>query len=146
MCGDCIVTRVHIKVKKIMSYKVEPDYKYNQEHDWAKKEGDLVVIGVTDYAQKSLKDVVYVELPEVGDTFEVKAMFGSIESVKAVSDLICPIAGEVVEVNEGLVDEPEKVNESPYSAWMIKIKPSNLEEDWKNLMTPEEYTEHCEED
>ena len=129
-----------------MSYKVEPDYKYNQEHDWAKKEGDLVVIGVTDYAQKSLKDVVYVELPEVGDTFKVKAMFGSIESVKAVSDLICPIAGEVVEVNEGLVDEPEKVNESPYSAWMIKIKPSNLEEDWNNLMTPEEYTEHCEED
>lgn len=129
-----------------MSYKVEPDYKYIPEHDWAKIEGDLVVIGVTDYAQKSLKDVVYVELPEVGDTFKVKNVFGSIESVKAVSDLLCPIAGEVVEVNEGLVDEPEKVNESPYSAWMIKIKPSNLEEDWNNLMTPEEYTERCEED
>ena len=128
-----------------MSYKVEPDYKYIPEHDWAKVEGDLVVIGVTDYAQKLLKDVVYVELPEVGDTFELKAVFGSIESVKAVSDLICPLAGEVVEVNEELADEPEKVNESPYSAWLIKIKPSNLEEDWNKLMTSEEYAKHCEE-
>ncbi|MHA1969173.1 MAG: glycine cleavage system protein GcvH [Candidatus Hodarchaeales archaeon] len=129
-----------------MSYKVEPDYKYLPEHDWAKVEGDLVVIGVTDYAQKTLKDVVYVELPEVGDTFEFKAVFGSIESVKAVSDLIIPLAGEVVEVNEELADEPEKVNEFPYSAWLIKIKPSNLEEDWNKLMTSEEYAKHCEED
>ena len=130
----------------ILSYKVEPDYKYIPEHDWAKIEGDLVVIGVTDFAQKALKDVVYVELPEVGDNFEVKDIFGSIESVKAVSDLVCPVTGEVVEVNTELADKPEWVNESPYTAWMIKIKPSNLDEDWNNLMTPEEYTKHCEEE
>ncbi|MFX0087979.1 MAG: glycine cleavage system protein GcvH [Candidatus Hodarchaeota archaeon] len=129
-----------------MSYKVEPDYKYLPEHDWAKIEGDLVIVGVTDYAQKSLKDVVYVELPEVGDTFEFKDIFGSIESVKAVSELICPVSGEVVEINEEVIEAPEKVNEAPYKTWLIKINPSNLAEDWKKLMSADEYTEHCKED
>jgi glycine cleavage system H protein len=129
-----------------MSYKVESDYKYIPEHDWVKIEGDLVVIGVTDYAQKSLKDVVYVELPEVGDTFEFKDVFGSIESVKAVSELICPVSGEVVEVNDEVIEAPEKVNEAPYATWLIKIKPNNLDEDWNKLMSADEYAAHCEED
>ena len=126
-----------------MSYKILPDLRYLPEHDWAKKEGDIVLMGVTDFAQKTLKDVVYVELPEVGDTFEFKDVIGSIESVKAVSDLICPIGGEVVEVNEEIIDEPEKVNEDPYSSWLIKIKPSDLESDWNKLMNADEYTAHC---
>jgi len=128
-----------------MTYKVEPDLKYIPEHDWVKIEGDIVIIGVTDYAQKSLKDVVYVELPEVGEKFKSKDIFGSIESVKAVSELICPVSGEIIEINEEVVDAPEKVNEAPYATWLIKIKPSNLEEEWKKLMSPEEYTSHCEE-
>ncbi len=126
-----------------MTYKVEPDLKYIPEHDWAKIEGDIVIIGVTDYAQKLLKDVVYVELPEVGEKFKSKDIFGSIESVKAVSELICPVSGEIIEINEELIDAPEKVNEAPYATWLIKIKPSNLEEEWKKLMSSEEYTSHC---
>ncbi len=127
-----------------MSYKVEPDLKYLPEHDWAKVEGDLVSVGVTDYAQKTLKDVVYIELPEVGDTFGFKDIFGSIESVKAVSDLICPVAGEVVKVNSELEDYPEKVNEDPYGTWFIKIKPSNLDNDLANLLNADEYAKMLE--
>jgi glycine cleavage system H protein len=130
----------------LMSYKVEPDLKYLPEHDWAKIDGDIVLIGVTDYAQKALKDVVYVELPEVGATFRFKEVFGTIESVKAASELFCPVAGEVIEVNIRVNDEPEKVNTDPYAMWLIKMKPSNLEIDWEKLMTPEEYTNHCSEE
>ena len=126
-----------------MSYKVLPDLRYLPEHDWAKKDGDIVFMGVTDFAQKTLKDVVYVDLPDVGDTFKFKDVIGSIESVKAVSDLLCPIGGEVIEVNEEVVDEPEKVNEDPYASWLIKIKPSDLESDWNKLMDAEQYTAHC---
>ncbi|MHA1974925.1 MAG: glycine cleavage system protein GcvH [Candidatus Hodarchaeales archaeon] len=121
-------------------YKVDPNLKYLADHDWAKVEDGLVVVGVTDYAQKTLKDVVYIELPSIGDKFDSKDVFGSIESVKAVSDLICPVTGEVVEVNEELDDQPEKVNEDPYGTWLIKLKPSNLEAEWGELLTPEEYT------
>ena len=126
-----------------MSYKVLPDLRYLPEHDWAKKEGDTVLMGVTDFAQKTLKDVVYIDLPEVGETFNFKDVIGSIESVKAVSDLLCPISGEVLAVNEAVVDEPEKVNEDPYSSWLLKIKPTDLEADWNKLMNANEYTSHC---
>ncbi|MFX0051941.1 MAG: glycine cleavage system protein GcvH [Candidatus Hodarchaeota archaeon] len=129
-----------------MSYNVKLDLKYLPEHDWARIEGDIVVIGVTDFAQKALKDVVYVELPDVGTTFEFKQVFGTIESVKAASELFCPVAGEVVDVNTGVNDEPEKINSNPYDSWLIKIKPSNLKADWEKLMTPEEYTKHCSEE
>ncbi|WP_455143103.1 glycine cleavage system protein GcvH [Candidatus Hodarchaeum mangrovi] len=121
-------------------YKVDPNMKYLAEHDWAKVEGDLVLVGVTDYAQKTLKDVVYVELPNIGDNFDFKGIFGSIESVKAVSDLFCPVAGEVVAINEILASEPERVNNDPYGTWLIKINPSNLEMDWDRLLTPEAYS------
>ncbi len=129
-----------------MSYKVLPELKYLPEHDWAKRDGEYVLVGVTDFAQKTLKDVVYIELPEVGETFNFKAVIGSIESVKAVAELVSPISGEVIEVNEEAVDAPEKVNQAPYETWLVKIKPSDLETDWNKLMTPEEYTIHCAED
>ena len=126
-----------------MAYKILPDLRYLPEHDWVKKEGDVVLMGVTDFAQKTLKDVVYVDLPEVGETFKFRDVIGSIESVKAVSRLLCPIGGEVVAVNNEVVDEPEKVNEDPYGSWMLKIKPTDLEADWKNLMNSDEYDSHC---
>ena len=129
-----------------MSYKVLPEFKYLPEHDWAKRDGEYVLVGVTDFAQKTLKDLVYIELPEVGETFNFKDVIGSIESVKAVSDLVCPISGEIIEINEAVVDAPEKVNQDPYSAWLVKIKPSDLETDWSKLMTPEEYTLQISED
>ena len=126
-----------------MAYEVLPNLRYLPEHDWAKKEGDIVLMGVTDFAQKSLKDVVYVELPEVGETFKFKDIIGSIESVKAVSHLLSPVSGEVVAVNEQVFDKPEKVNEDPYGSWLIKINPSDLEADWNKLMNSDEYDLHC---
>ena len=126
-----------------MSYEVLPDLRYLPEHDWAKKEGDIVLVGVTDYAQKSLKDVVYIELPEVGETFNFKDVLGSIESVKAVSELFNPIAGEIIEVNEEVVNDPEQVNKAPYGSWLVKIKPSDFETDWNQLLTADQYSEQC---
>jgi glycine cleavage system H protein len=132
-----------MKVENFMSYKVLPDYKYLPEHDWAKIEGDIVLMGVTDYAQKTLKDVVYIELPDIGKSFDFKEVLGSIESVKAVSDLHCPISGEIIEVNQEVVNNPERVNEDPYTAWLLKIKPKDLTSDWKKLLNAEAYKEHC---
>ncbi|MFW9779274.1 MAG: glycine cleavage system protein GcvH [Candidatus Heimdallarchaeota archaeon] len=128
-----------------MSYKVMSDYKYLPEHDWAKLDGEHVLVGVTDYAQKSLKDVVYVELPSIGNSYGFKEVFGAIESVKAASELFLPIGGEIVSVNEAVNDNPEKVNEDPYGTWLVKIKPSSLDEDWSNLMNAEEYKKYIEE-
>ena len=97
--------------------------KYTKDHEWAKIEGDVAVVGITDYAQGELGDIMYIELPAVGTTVEQGGSFGSIEAVKAASDLYAPISGEVVEVNEALNDEPEKVNASPYEdGWFVKIK------------------------
>ncbi|NKB87957.1 MAG: glycine cleavage system protein GcvH [Acidobacteria bacterium] len=104
-----------------------PDsYKYSAEHEWVALDGEIGTIGITDHAQAELGDVVFVELPEVGSTFDQNAVFGTIESVKAVSDLYAPISGEVVEVNDDLVDRPETVNEDPHeAAWMVKVKLSD---------------------
>ncbi len=97
--------------------------KYTEDHEWVLVENDIATIGITDFAQDQLGDVVFVELPEVGDTVEVGKTFGVVESVKAVSDVYAPVSGEVVEVNEELPDEPEALNNSPYEAgWMAKIK------------------------
>ncbi len=99
------------------------DLKYTEEHEWVLVEDDIVTIGVTDFAQDQLGDIVFVELPEVGDTLEVGDTFGVVESVKAVSDVYAPVSGEVVEINEALPDEPEALNNSPYDeGWMIKMK------------------------
>ncbi|SIS43638.1 glycine cleavage system protein GcvH [Salimicrobium flavidum] len=102
------------------------DYYYSKEHEWVKEEGDNLRIGITEFAQSELGDVVFAELPEVGDEIEADEPFGSVESVKTVSELYAPVSGKIVEVNEDLEDSPELVNESPYDkAWMIVIEPTD---------------------
>lgn len=122
------------------------ELKYTEEHEWALVEDDIATIGITDFAQDQLGDVVFVELPEVGDTLEAGATLGVVESVKAVSDVYAPVSGEVVEINEELPDEPETLNNSPYDAgWMVKIKlsdPSALDQ----LMDVAAYQEFVEKD
>jgi glycine cleavage system H protein len=118
---------------------------YTKDHEWIFVQGDIGIIGITDYAQHELGDVVYVDLPEVGDTFEANEPFGSVESVKAVSEIFCPISGEVIEVNTKLEDKPELINESPHQkAWMIKLRIMNLDE-LKELLSAEEYEEYIQE-
>ena len=127
-----------------MSYELDSNAKYFKEHDWIRVEEDgSCLIGITDYAQKALKDVVFVELPEIGDTVSLGEVYGSVESVKAVSDIYSPISGEIIEVNENVEDSPEMLNEDPYGTWLLRIKPSNLEQELAKLMTPEEYAEFC---
>ncbi|WP_332695840.1 glycine cleavage system protein GcvH [Halalkalibacter lacteus] len=117
------------------------ELKYSEEHEWVKVEGEKVRIGITDFAQSELGDIVFVELPEVGDEIEADEPFGSVESVKTVSELYAPVSGKVVEVNEDLDDSPEFVNESPYEkAWMIVVEPSDSSEVDK-LMSVEKYEE-----
>lgn len=101
------------------------DLKYTKDHEWVRLSGDEAAVGITDFAQKQLGDVVFVELPEVGRTLTAGEVFGTIESVKAVSELFSPIAGEVVAVNADLGTHPESVNSQPHEAWMIKVRASN---------------------
>ena len=118
---------------------------YSKDHEWIFVQGDIGVVGITDFAQHELGDVVYVDLPEVGDTFEANEPFGSVESVKAVSEVFCPISGEVIEVNTKLEDTPEMINESPHQkAWMIKLRIANPDE-LKELLNAEEYQEYVQE-
>jgi glycine cleavage system H protein len=115
------------------------ELRYSEEHEWVRVEGDKVRVGITDFAQSELGDIVFVELPEVGTEIKANEPFGSVESVKTVSELYAPISGTVVEVNEALNDNPEFVNESPYEkAWMIVVEPSDLSE-VDNLLTAEQY-------
>ena len=113
--------------------------RYTKEHEWARQEGNRVVVGMTDYAQKELGDVVFVELPEVGTTIEAMGTFGVVESVKAVSDLYAPVSGTIVEANTILEDQPELVNASPYGqGWMVVIEVVNTEE-FQQLLTAAAY-------
>ena len=119
--------------------KLDQNARYQDTHEWARREGDVFVVGITDHAQNSLSDVVYVELPEVGTTLNRGEVFGVVESVKAASDLYMPLSGEIVAINDALEDEPEIVNSSPFEdGWMIKISPSNPDE-WAELISGEEY-------
>ena len=102
-----------------MNYPAE--LKYSKSHEWVKMEGDVAVIGISDFAQNALGDVVFVNLPSAGDAVEAGAAFGDVESVKAVSDLVSPVSGEIVEVNEALSDEAEALNSDPYGSWLIKV-------------------------
>ena len=121
---------------------IPEDLHYSKDHEWVRVEGATGTIGITDHAQHSLGDVVYVEVPKVGDKFSAHEAFGSVESVKAVSELFSPVGGEVTEVNETLNDEPEKVNSDPYgSAWMIKVRINELGEVDK-LMNAAEYEDY----
>lgn len=118
---------------------IPEDLHYSKDHEWIRVEGDLGTVGITDHAQSALGDVVYVELPKVGESFEAHEAFGSVESVKAVSELFTPVAGEIAEINESLQDEPEKVNGDPYgAAWMIRMRVKNKGE-VDGLLTPAEY-------
>ena len=128
-----------------MANNIPENLHYSKDHEWVKVEDGVATIGITDYAQHSLGDVVYVELPSVGDKFEAHEAFGSVESVKAVSEVFTPIAGEIVEANDALNDTPEAVNNDAYGeAWMIKVKMDNpLEAD--AMLSAEEYEEYLSE-
>ena len=120
------------------------DNRYAKSHEYVHVEGEIGTVGITDYAQKELGDVVFVELPQVGTQLEAGDELGSIESVKAVSELFAPVSGEVVEINETLADKPELVNTDPYGdGWMIRIRISDATE-LDDLMNAEEYEEYCE--
>ena len=122
-------------------YKVADGLYYTKEHEWAKKLDDgLVAVGVDDYAQAQLHEIVYVELPEMDAEVGQGEALGAVESVKAVSDMYSPVSGKVVEVNESLLDSPEKINDDPYGeGWIAKIMPGSLEEDLGKLMEAAEY-------
>lgn len=115
---------------------------YSESHEYVKIEGDFVYVGITDYAQNALGNVVYVDLPEVDDEVEADEDFGAVESVKAASDLISPVTGTVVEVNEALEDKPELLNENPFENWIIKVKLSDTAE-IDNLMDAQSYEDFC---
>ena len=118
--------------------KVAEGLRYSEDHEWVKVEGEVAVIGISDFAQHELGDITYADLPEAGDEFEAGEEFGALESVKASSELLTPVSGKVVEVNEELIDAPEKINEDAYEAWIIKVEmtdPSEVEA----LMDPAAY-------
>jgi glycine cleavage system H protein len=122
---------------------VPEELQYTRSHEWVRTEGDTATVGITDHAQDELGDIVFVELPEQGSTFGAGDSFGTVESVKAVSDLYAPVGGEVVEVNEALNDSPEKVNEDPYGeGWIIKLRVS----DEVNLLSASDYERFIEEE
>ena len=112
--------------------------RYTEDQEWAAVDGDTVRIGVSDYAQDQLGDIVYVEMPEVGDAFEKGDEFGTLESVKAVSELYLPMGGEVVAVNDALLETPELINQEPYGSWIIEIRPADSGE-YDELMNAEDY-------
>jgi len=124
--------------------EIPEELKYTDEHEWAKVEDELVVIGITDYAQDALGEIVYIELPSEGDEITKGDSFGGVESTKSVSDLYAPVSGEVVEVNESLLDSPETINEDPYGdGWLIKVRIHDSDE-YDELMDSERYSEFIE--
>ncbi len=132
-------------MKEINELNFPDDIGYVKSHEWARQQGETVKVGITDYAQDQLGDIVFVEMPEAGETFEKGAEFGTVESVKAVSELYMPVGGEILAVNPSLEDAPELVNNTPYSdGWMIEVKPSDSTE-LDGLMTNDTYLESLQE-
>jgi len=118
---------------------IPSELKYTKDHEWIKLEGDVAIIGITDFAQSELGDIVYVEVETLDETLEIEEVFGTVEAVKTVSDLFLPLSGEIIEFNEALEDEPEKVNTDPYGeGWMIKVKCSDLAQQ-DSLMSADDY-------
>jgi glycine cleavage system H protein len=129
-------------MKEIDALKFPENVRYSQDHEWARKEGDSFTVGISDFAQDQLGDVVFVELPEAGSTFEKGQEFGTVESVKAVSELFIPMAGEILVINSKLEDSSELVNNDPYGeGWMIKVKAANPA-DFDQLMDRDAYLTH----
>ena len=123
--------------------KYDPGSYYTKEHEWAKPSGDVVIIGISDYAQAQLHEIVYVELPKKDANISQGEAIGAVESVKAVSDFYSPVTGTVVEINEALMDGPEKINSDPYGdGWIAKVKPSNWDANVSKLMDAEKYKQH----
>ena len=121
--------------------KFPADCGYTKEHEWVRVQDGVAIVGITEYAQKELGDVVFVELPKVGDTFDTNETFANVESVKAVSEVFSPVAGEILEVNQELVDSPQLVNDDPYGdGWFIKLKVADAEE-LRDLLNSDEYAE-----
>ena len=112
------------------------DLLYSKSHEWLKEEGDGFTVGLTDYAQEQMGDIVFVNLPMVGDELKAGEALGDVESVKAVADVICPVSGTVAEINEDLLESPQRINERPYDAWLIRVKEVEEKEEW---LSPEEY-------
>ena len=128
-------------MKELEELFLPDDVHYTETHEWVRDEEETVVVGVGDYAQDQLGDIVFVELPGIGDTFEKGEEFGTMESVKAVSEIYLPVAGKIVAINEALLEEPELVNQEPYnSGWMVEIEPDDPDE-IQALMTSSEYME-----
>ena len=125
-------------MKELNELHLPDDIRYTDEHEWARITGDIARIGVSDYAQDQLGDIVFVELPAVGDTLAKGEVFGTLESVKAVSELYLPLSGEVVAVNTALTDAPELINQDPYAAWIIEVRPSDAGE-YDQLLTAAAY-------
>lgn len=119
------------------------ELKYSKSHEWVRYDGSDVYIGLTDYAQSSLGDLVFVNLPEIDDELEAGEALGDVESVKAVSDIVSPVSGRVAEINEDLLDAPETINEAPYDAWLIKVTDIT---DTEELLTMDEYDRYVEEE
>lgn len=127
-------------MKEIEELNLPGDIYYSKEHEWAARDGDLVRIGISDYAQDQLGDIVFVELPEAGASFERGEEFGTLESVKAVSEIYLPLGGEVTAVNSELEDAPELLNEDPYANWIVEIRPTNIDE-YDELLSRDDYLE-----
>ena len=125
-------------MKEINELNLPADLSYSDDHEWVQKTGETVKIGISDYAQDQLGDIVFVEMPEVGDTFAKGDEFGTLESVKAVSEMFVPLSGEVVAVNDALEDAPELINEDPYVGWIIEIKPTDASE-YDELLSRDDY-------
>lgn len=123
---------------------IKDNLRYAESHEWVSLDGDIATIGITDYAQHALGDIVYVDMPEVGDEVTAGEDFGAVESVKAASDLYSPVSGEVVEINEALKDEPGLINQDAFANWIMKVKVSDPSE-VENLLDAEAYAKICEE-
>jgi glycine cleavage system H protein len=123
------IIQLHLQKLNVFKMSIPANLKYTKDHEWVSIEGDVATIGITDFAQSELGDIVYVEIETVGETLDQEEVFGSVEAVKTVSDLFMPVSGEIIEFNEGLESNPEAVNKDPYNeGWMIKVKMTKPEE------------------
>ncbi len=125
-------------MKEISELNLPADLSYSDDHEWVQRTGEIIKIGVSDYAQDQMGDIVFVEMPDIGDTFKKGDEFGTLESVKAVSEVFIPLSGEVVAVNGALEDAPELVNEEPYASWIIEIRPT-VESEYDELLSRDDY-------
>ena len=125
-------------MKEIDELNLPGDIYYSKEHEWAAKDGEVIRIGISDYAQDQLGDIVFVELPEPGSSFERNEEFGTLESVKAVSEIYLPVSGEIVAVNGALEDAPELLNEDPYANWIVEVRPTDIDQ-YDELLSRDDY-------